>query len=135
MDEIATFNTAVVAANQAIADAQAVAQAHGDLSDEYLDALNAQYDAAQAVLTAFGAAYGNDDGPPSEQVQQAMQNTQRLIDQARADMDSFIARDDGDVDSDEPEEPGEHIGGAFGPADPRLLNVIHREPVWCVGSF
>ena len=54
-----------------------------------------------------------------------MQNTQRLIDQAQADMDSFIARDDGGPDSDEPEEPDEHVGGALGPADPRLFNAIH----------
>ena len=49
MDQIAAFDAAVVAADQAITDAQAVAQAHGDLSDEYFDALNAQFDAAQAV--------------------------------------------------------------------------------------
>ena len=63
MDEIAAFDAAVVAADQALTDAQAVAQAHGDLSDEYWQALNAQYGAAQAVVAAFGAAYGDDDGP------------------------------------------------------------------------
>ena len=125
MDEIATFDAAVVAADQALTDAQAAAQAHGDLSDEYWQALSAQYDAAEVVVAAFGAAYGDDDGPPSEQVQQAMQDTRRLIDQAQADMDSFIAREDGGPDSDEPEEPDEHVGGALNPADPRLFNVIH----------
>ena len=81
MDEITTFNTAVVAADQALTDAQAAAQEHGNLSDEYWQALSAQYDAAQAVVAAFGVAYGDDDGPPSDQVQQAMQDTRRLFDQ------------------------------------------------------
>ena len=53
MDEITTFNTAVVAADQALTDAQAAAQEHGNLSDEYWQALSAQYDAAQAVVAAF----------------------------------------------------------------------------------
>ena len=78
MDAIAAFDAAVVATDQAITDAQAATQAHGDLSDEYFDALHAQFDVAQAVVAAFGAAYAADDGPPSEQVQQAMQNTQRF---------------------------------------------------------
>ena len=125
MDEITTFNTAVVAADQALTDAQAAAQEHGNLSDEYWQALSAQYDAAQAVVAAFGVAYGDDDGPPSDQVQQAMQDTRRLFDQAQADMDSFIAREDGGPDSDEPEEPpDEHVGGALSPADPRQFNAI-----------
>ena len=68
MDEITTFNTAVVAADQALTDAQAAAQEHGNLSDEYWQALSAQYDAAQAVVAAFGVAYGDDDGPPSDRM-------------------------------------------------------------------
>ena len=59
MDEITTFNTAVVAADQALTDAQAAAQAHGDLSDEYFDALHAQFDAAQAVVAAFNRGIKN----------------------------------------------------------------------------
>ena len=48
MDEIEALDAAFVTADQAIASAQATAQAHGDLSQEYLQALNAQYDAAES---------------------------------------------------------------------------------------
>ena len=37
----------------------------GGIPEEYWQALNAQYDAAEAVVAAFGAAYGDDDDPPS----------------------------------------------------------------------